>query len=164
MNQIAEAYGVLKLSLHVDYSKNQAEVYREATEWVIGESDCLGILSLLSPERYFSQLDEVSPSWMPDYSCSPPRPLRLFTRQKPAGIVRGKSKGRPVPDLQGDALCVQAKLCGTLADIGDTSESMFNDGCFEMTARVLLNCPLTMSDGTSRLDTYGLRHIFIAQL
>ena len=153
MKQIAEAYGVLELPLQADYSKTQAEVYREATECVIAESGCLGILCLLQPKRYLPETNET-PSWVPDYSGPPPQPLQLFTGQSAADIIQGKIEGDRGSVPQDAALYVKAKLCGTVADIGDTYESMIDDGCFEMTARLLLNCPLIMSNGSSRLDAW----------
>jgi hypothetical protein len=153
MKQIAEAYGVTELPLEADYSKTQAKVYREATEWVIAESGCLGILCLLHPKRYLPKTNET-PSWVPDYSCPPPRPLRLFTPKSSADIIQRKNEDGQGSVTQDAALYVQAKFCGTVADIGDTFESMIDDGCFEMTARLLLNCPLIMTNGSSRLDSW----------
>ena len=155
LKQIAESYGVPEVPLLVDYSMCQDDVYREATSWIIAESGCLGILCLLQPDRLLPAVQYVQ-SWVPNYSCSPFNPLRLFVEDGACRIDTLQDMLEPHlgPSLQDSALYVHAKYCGSVADIGDTYKSMIDGGCFELCARVLLGCPTTVSNGRNRLEAW----------
>jgi len=156
MKQAAESYCVPELPIQVDYSKNVSEVYHEVTSWVISESGCLGMLCLLFSNRSWPTVGGLS-SWVPDYSKPPLQALRLFQPGAWCNAnVTQEFHSKLKPSLDGHNLYVHAKYCGTVADVGDTYESMIDDGCFELTARVLLNCPMIMGNGLTRLDAWRM--------
>lgn len=130
------------------------EVYRKATAWVIKDSGCLGMICLLEPDRM-----EVAashwPPWVPDYRSPPPTLLRLFdTEIGEQSRLRATSDDDLRPRIQEKELHVHAQYMGTVSDIGDTYSSMIVHGCFELNARVLLNCPRIMPNGVDRLDAW----------
>ena len=154
MKQIAHSNDLPELPLRVDYAKSTSEVYRETTAWVIEESGCLGILCLLHPARNLA-MNPVMNSWVPDYRSLPPRPLLMFSRRI-ADHIRdryGMITPPTEPKFHHGQLMVTVKRIGRVADIGDTYETMIDDGLYEESARILLNCPATRK-GKSRLDLW----------
>jgi Heterokaryon incompatibility protein (HET) len=152
MRQIAESYDVPQLPLQVDYSKSQQDVYYESTSWIITESGCLGILCLLQQGRPVQR----NQSWVPNYSGSFPRPLCLFKTESSSRVdtFRDIAQLQVSPVVRNSAIIVHAKYCGRVADVGDTYESMIDQGCFELCASLLLNCPEIMSNGRHRLEVW----------
>lgn len=154
MKQMAGSYDVPEIPLAVDYSKGTDAVYREATAWIIDESQCLGILALLHPRRQVTERD-LSHSWVPDFRSPPPCPLLMFEVNMTNYIEKRYELITPdtSPVLHNSQLTVCAKCIGRVEDIGDTYLSMVDDGCFEYSARLLLNCPDTV-DGKNRIDVW----------
>ena len=56
--------------------------------------------------------------------------------------------------LRNSAIIVHAIYCGRVADVGDTYESMVDQGCFELCAGLLFDCPEMWSNGRHRLEVW----------
>jgi len=156
MRHLSDVYGRPALPLEVDYSKTVDDVFREATACVIQLSGWLGILSLLHPGRH-GHVTPTRPSWVPDYGRSPPRPLLLFATemtdkiQKHSMIMSLATR----PMVCETQLSVSVTRIGVVADIGDTYESLVEDGLLEKTARLLLECPsIVNNNGKTRIDMW----------
>lgn len=143
IKQVAQLRGLSEIDLKIDYSKSLTEVYHQAVTWIVMESRCLGILSILSPDR---NLEERlgNCSWIPDLRESPPNPLRVFLSPLEGRLVPLSSSPDRIPQIKDYELLVSGKLIGSVAAVGDTYHSMVDDGCLELSARVLIGCPLTM--------------------
>lgn len=141
--QVAESYGVEEVGLDIDYNMPLGEVYQSATAWVMLNSGCLGILSILNPDRALSDCINDC-SWIPDYTSPQPQPLRMFVPPKDFHGAFELLDTELGFYISGYDLYVSGKHIGNIADIGDSYHSMLTNGCFEMSARCLLQCPSKM--------------------
>lgn len=134
------------------------QVFRETTAWVIEENGWLGISCPLQPRRRLDML-RGWPSWVPDYNASlSPYPLLMEHPSFLQDRVEAHSEfvtQETRPEVCGRWLTVSVKCIGVVADVGDTWTSMIDDGCFELTARLLLKYPdIVNGQGKSRIDTW----------
>ena len=151
--QITDNNRIQGLPLEIHYTKSTEDVYRETFTWIINESGCLGILCLLQPDRLTPEHD----SFVPDLRCPPIQALRLFS---PDELYRTNALWRSEeaslrPFFKSRTLHAFAEKIGTINAIGDSGTFVTWDGCFEQTAELLLNSPLTVPPhNLNRIDIW----------
>ena len=157
MKQICIAHDFCEIPLKADYSMSVYEVFQQATAWVIDSSGWLGILALLYRRRRLDSMPPHWPSWVPDLRDPFPRPMCIFAPDIVDRVARHASVMTPEtqPVVQGPEVYVSIKRIGVIVDVGDTYEAMLEEGCFEMSARLLLRCPEVVNgNGHTRLDLW----------